>query len=361
VMSVVDALDRPIPQVLIKALVAEVTHSNGDELGADLSAINLGTSTSGVNSASTAGVTGSTVSPAVPGLPIPTAPNPGVGLTNTVIQTSTGEVIGSTLGAAANASQSGGLVYSMLEKNVMATVQALEDQQKLDVLSRPYILTSDNQEATIVVGEEDPFISDTRVETTGQLVNTIQYQEIGVILDVTPHINPDGLVTMLVNPQVSENKNSPVQITNGVYSPVFTTRSASAQVAVKDGDTIVIGGMMEDQVGQTINKVPLLGDLPLIGVLFQNNQTTKTKTELLFFLTPHVVNIPQRLQDMSNAELHGLKLIPNSVERGDFQEHLKGLELGDQSGHPSRLYIPPIPTTQRATAPGEPPLPSDKD
>jgi type II secretory pathway component GspD/PulD (secretin) len=341
-----------------------VTHANGDQLGVDLSGVNLRSSTSGANGGEeiAPGTTTTITTPNSPGTPLPIATTPGVALTNTVIQTNVGQTVGTIVGAAATAASGNpGFVFNILEDNFSATVQALATNQKLDVLSRPYILTSDNQEATIQVGEDDPFISDTRVETTGQLVNTIQYAEIGVILDVTPHINPDGLVTMLVNPSVSENKNSPVQITNGVYSPVFTTRSASAQIAIRDGQTIVIGGMMDDRVIQQVNKVPLLGDIPLVGWLFQNNATTKQKQELLFLLSPHVINVAESLQTSTNSELHGLKLVPGAVDTGQFQESLHGLERGSLSTQPSELYIPPIPTTRPTPVLGEPALPSEKD
>jgi general secretion pathway protein D len=362
VLGVIAELDRPIPQVLIKCLVAEVTHNNGDQIGVDFSLLNIRSNTAGSNASSS--TTGSTVttSGGAPGAPVPTQLGTGVPLTSTFIQTNVGSTGGTNLGTAAAAALTpSGLVYSVLESNLTATVQALETAGKLDVLSRPYILTSDNQEATIVVGEEDPFVSDTRVETTGQLVNTIQYQQIGVILDVTPHINPEGLVSMSVNPQVSQKEPGGVTITPGVVSPIFSTRTAQCEVAIRDGATIVIGGMMQDTTSQNVNKVPLLGDLPLIGALFQNNQTSKQKTELLFFLTPHVASAPDRLQPMTNQEIKSLQLAPAAVQPGLFQEHLHGMEVENLSTQPSGLYIPPLPTTKPTKAIGEQDIPSDKN
>jgi general secretion pathway protein D len=359
VKDVIKELDRPVPQVLIKGLIAEVTHDNGDQVGVDFSVLNLRSSVSGSNSSSTVSGGGNTItSGGTVGTPFPTATAAGTPLTSTFLQTNAGQTVGSTLGAAADLAANGGFGVSILEHNLAATIQALETEGKLDVLSRPYILTSDNQEATIVVGEEDPFVSDSRVETTGQLVNTINYQEIGVILDVTPHINPDGLVTMQVNPQVSQKEPGGVTITNGVVSPVFSTRTASAQVAIRDGETIVIGGMMQDQTTQQVNKIPLLGDIPIIGALFQNNQTSKEKTELLFFLTPHVAQEPAHLQPMTNDEMHGLKLAPTMVEPGTFQDHLRGMQLEGLTPPAVPLYIPPVPSTQPAKALGEPNLPN---
>ncbi|MGA2230726.1 MAG: secretin N-terminal domain-containing protein [Tepidisphaeraceae bacterium] len=332
VRSIIEDLDKPVRQVLIKVLVAEVTHDNGDQFGVDFSVLNerqtsnhpeLTSSTivtSPINSSTTSGPNGTT-----------STTSGGSTVTNNYTSSAitNGSSLGSTLGAAAAAAATpNGLVYSLLEHNVTATIQALETEGKLDVLSRPYILTSDNQEATIVIGEEDPFVSDTRVETTGQLVNTIEYQQIGVILDVTPHVNPDGLVVMDVNPQVSEKEPGGVTITQGVVSPIYSTRTASAHVAIPNGATIVIGGMMQDEVTSQVNKVPLLGDLPLVGALFQNSSQQKTKTELLFFLTPHVAQLPDDLQAMSNDEQKGTKLVPNAVGPGIFDEHMRGMRLG---------------------------------
>src|SRR5207237_4739266 len=163
------------------------------------------------------------------------------------------------LGNAAAATANGGLVVSIMEANLNATLHALAIDGKLDVLSRPYILASDNQLASITVGQEVPFITDTRLTDTGQTINTIQYQDIGIILDVVPHINPDGLVIMDVSPEISALTGTTIPISETVTAPVFAKRSAQSRVSIKDGQTIVIGGLMEDRKTSTIQKVPLIG------------------------------------------------------------------------------------------------------
>jgi general secretion pathway protein D len=285
VREIIGELDRPVPQVLIKVLIAEVTHDRSDDLGADYSVINVRPSGNGT----------------------------------TITQ---------NLGNAAAAVTSGGLSVAVVESNVTATLHALAQADKLDVLSRPYILTSDNQEATITVGDEVPFITDTRITDTGQTINTLQYQDIGIILDVTPHINPDGLVILDVAPEISQLTGQTVPISQGVAAPVFAKRSAQSRVGIVDGQTIVIGGLMQDQKTQTITKIPFLGDLPVVGAAFTRYQNTKTKTELLIFLTPHVAQLPDSLRPMSGDELRGTKLTPNAVEPGTFQDHLRGMLRG---------------------------------
>jgi general secretion pathway protein D len=251
-----------------------------------------------------------------------------------------GQNLVSNLGNAAANAANGGLAVTVLEKNLSATFHALASQGKMDVLSRPYILASDNQESIITVGQEVPFITDSRTDTTGNVINTIQYQSIGIILDVTPHISPDGLVILDVSPQISSQSDQSVQIQAGVDAPVFNNTSASSRVGIRDGDTIVIGGMMQDQLTQTITKIPLLGDIPYVGpILFGQSNTVKTKEELLIFLTPHVAPIPDKLVSMSQDEMHGIKLTPNAVEPGEFQDALRQMRLGGSTTAPSIMDL----------------------
>jgi general secretion pathway protein D len=317
VRDVINQLDRPVPQVLIKVLIAEVTHDNTLNLGTDFSVLDVGGPT---------------------------------------------QKLSSTLGAAAaaaSAAQPGGLVFSLMESNVTATLQTLAQENKLDVLSRPYILTSDNQEADITVGDEVPFITDSYVDVNGGTHNTVQYQDIGIILTVTPHVNPEGMVTMLLSPQISSLTGQTVTIQAGVNVPVFEIRSADSYLTCKDGQTIVIGGLMQDQNTTSISKIPLLGDIPLIGpVLFSYNNISKTKTELLIFMTPHVAAVPDRLKSMSEDEMKGLKLTPNAVEPGVFQDYMRGMQRGGATNQPS-LYVPPPTTRQDNTL--QPDLPGDKN
>jgi general secretion pathway protein D len=225
-------------------------------------------------------------------------------------------------------SPTNGLVVNLLESNVTATLHALAIRGKLDVLSRPYILASDNQDATITVGQSVPFITDVRFDQNNNPISTVEYRDIGILLDVTPHINPDGLVIMDVTPEISSMTNSQIQLTPGVSSPVFQKRNASSRVNILDGQTIVIGGLMQDQNTATLTKVPVLGSLPLIGLLFQRNEVEKTKTELLIFLTPHVAQMPTKLAPMSTDEEKGLRLTPDAVAPGVFQEHMQGMQRG---------------------------------
>ena len=282
VKQILADLDRPVPQVVIKVLIAEVTHEKTLDLGAEFSILNLRPSGRGSSLFSDFDVAG----------------------------------------------QTGGLVYKLVEEDVTAALRALEKVGKLDVLSRPYILASDNQPASITVGQEVPFIRQSRTTETGQTINTIQYEDIGIILNVTPHINPDGLVIMDVSPEISTVTGVTVPISETVSAPVFAKRSAESRVAIQDGQTIVIGGLMEDRKTGNVQKVPLLGDIPLLGWLFRRTVEEKAKTELLLFLTPHVAREAEALKAMSEHETAGAKVVPQAVAPGAFDEHIQGMQRG---------------------------------
>ena len=246
VRAIIAELDRPIPQVLIKVLVAEVTHDNSVDFGVDFSVLN-------------------------------TRPN------------GNGQSFGQTFGA-----PSTGFVVNFLENNLNATLHALAQNNKLDVLSRPYILASDNQEAYVMVGQQVPIVTSNTLTALGQTVSNYAYQSVGIILDVTPHINPDGVVTLQVSPEISQLTAQTVTVGLGVNVPVIASRQASSIVAVKDGETVVIGGLMQDQKTVTINKIPLIGDIPIIGSLFSRTQYDKSSKDGVakLFLTPHVASEP---------------------------------------------------------------------
>lgn len=295
VRKIIDDLDRPIPQVLIKVLVAEVTHDGSIDLGMEFSALNMHGNDEGF-------------------------------------------AVGTNFGVA---SATSGFKFSLIETNLNAAIHALETVGKLDVLSRPYILTSDNKKATITVGEEVPFIRDSRTTDSGQTINTIEYEDIGIILNVTPHINPDGLVIMDVAPEISTLTGNTVPISETVNAPTFAKRSASSRVAIQNGQTIVIGGLVQDRKTSTINKVPLLGDIPLLGELFKRTQDSKSKTELLIFITPHVANQPGILKAISDAEEQSQEIVRNAMKGELYNKHLQ--RMGTEGN------VQPEPTPQPVT------------
>ena len=304
VKQILAELDRPVPQVLIKVLVAEVTHDNTRDLGAEFSILNLDN-----NGAAqlTAG-------------------------TNFLL-----------------APEVSGAVVKIARKEFQATIHALESVGKLDVLSRPYILASDNQLASILVGQEVPRPSTSRITDNGQSITNIEYRDVGISLNVVPHINPDGLVILEVVPEVSQLTGTTVTINEQVSAPVIAKRSAYSRVGIQNGQTIVIGGLMEDRTTVNVRKVPILGDIPWAGLAFRREIKTKSKTELLFFLTPHVAQQPGSLQNMSKDEMGGTRLTPNAVAPGVFDEHMRGMQRGATTleAKPADRPFPPEPAQRQ--------------
>jgi general secretion pathway protein D len=290
VKRILDQLDRAVPQVLIKVLIAEVTHTNSSDLGVEFSALNLRFNDSGTLSGGAQGGTNFNI------------PVTGTNATGAIVQ--------------------------ITEANFNAVIRALATNGKLDVLSRPYILASDNQLATITVGQTVPFVSSSNTTAQGNTINTVQYQDVGILLDVIPHINPDGMVILDVAPEISALTTSSVQVSEQVSSPIFTKRSAQTRVAVENGQTVVIGGLMQDQKNSTISKVPLLGDIPGLGLLFQRRIEDRSKTELLIFLTPHVAMRPDQLEAMGQDEVDHTKLVTDAVAPGMFQDQMEGMKTG---------------------------------
>jgi len=162
-----------------------------------------------------------------------------------------------------------------------SAIQALVIEGKANILSTPKILALDNESAQIIVGEDIPYQQTTSNEK-GQILQSVSFRQVGIKLKVTPHINPDNFVMLDVKPEVSSLK-------EWAYGmPVISTKEATSQLVVKDGDTVVIGGIIDDQGTEKLNKVPFFGDLPFVGPLFRKKLTENRKIELLIFITPSI-------------------------------------------------------------------------
>ena len=243
IRQIISHLDQPVPQALINVLFLEVTYSDDLDFGTEF--------------------------------------------TYSKTDTDGDSRLASSLFSLSGISQGGAVTLN--EGELSMVLKALSTKTKTEVLSRPSIMARNNEESTITIGSEVPFIKNSQVTDAGGVLNTVEYEDIGIILVVTPHINADGVVEMDVAPEISALAAESVQISESVSAPTFAKRSAQTLVVVPNGMTVVIGGLMEDQETEEVRKVPLLGDIPLVGQLFRRTIKTKSKTELLIFLTPHVV------------------------------------------------------------------------
>ena len=174
--------------------------------------------------------------------------------------------------------------------NVTALLHALQVDGDVNVLSTPNILTMDNQKAEIMVGQNVPFITgqtQNAVTGSGTLFNTVTRQDVGIKLTITPQIASADNVRLEVNQEISDVIAATL---NNQAGPTTSKRSASTTVVVKDRQTMVIGGLIRDNVTSTTSKVPFLGDIPILGWLFKSTTTSIDKANLMIFITPYIIN-----------------------------------------------------------------------
>jgi general secretion pathway protein D len=214
----------------------------------------------------------------------------------------------------------------------------------VNILSTPQLLTSDNKEAEILVGENVPFISQS--QTTGALgvtqgstgttavsgiVNSIVRQDVGIILKITPQITEGDNVKLDIYQEISSVKNQSDAITVSV-GPTITKRSTKTSVVVKDNQTVVIGGLMEEKDEETLTKMPLLGDIPILGWFFKTRHVTKNKTNLLVFLNPHIIKESTRLTEITEKKQRDFAVANKRFAEGEVLVKFKD-DVPEEKAH----------------------------
>lgn len=273
-------LDQAQRQVLVRVLVAEVTAEDGVDIGVELQGVN---------------------------------PSSDTGSSRVF---SDFNLFNSTLGLNG---------FIMESDNFHAAISALSTKTQFDVLSRPYILTTDNREAVVNVSQEVPVITGSRTDQDNNVVTTFDRRDVGIILTVTPQINSEGRVVLDVAQELSALTDLGIPVAADVESPIIRKRTMTTRVAVENGQTVVIGGLVMDSSTETNRKVPILGDIPLLGLLFRRKVVSKSNTELLVFLTPQVVSSPDDLADLSAQLRREMSRLDAAVEPHLLQEHLNRL------------------------------------
>lgn len=183
-------------------------------------------------------------------------------------------------------------VGTLSEDNFSALIHILETVGSTDILSNPRITAINNKEAKILVGSTEPYVTSTTTTTAsgpGTTAESVNFIEVGVKLFVTPTVHNDGFITMKIKPEVS-SKTKTYKSSSGNEIPIVETSEAETTVVVKDGVTIVIGGLIKENNERTTTKVPVLGDIPVVGAAFRSQSNKLDKTEIVIFLTPHIVN-----------------------------------------------------------------------
>jgi len=186
--------------------------------------------------------------------------------------------------------------------NVREVLRALQSRNDVNILSTPQILTSDNQKAEIIVGENRPFPTGQSQTSGGNTITTIERRDVGITLRLTPQILESDLVKLDVFQEISTVSGESQSVGSVVLGPTTNKRSATTSVLVRDGQTSVIGGLMRDNVTMTERKIPLLGDIPVLGWFFKFRSKRIEKTNLLIFLTPTIVKTPHDLARVKNEK-----------------------------------------------------------
>jgi pilus assembly protein CpaC len=175
--------------------------------------------------------------------------------------------------------------------NIGATIKALQENNLLQILAEPNLITVEGKEASFLAGGSFPFPVVTTTPTGGATapVITVQFKPFGVKLDFTPTVTPQGSIGLKVAPEVSSLDYANAVTLQGFLIPALSQRRAETEVILKDGESFAIAGLIDNRVIETLNKVPGLGDLPVIGKIFRSRSTQKSNDELLVVVTPHFV------------------------------------------------------------------------
>jgi type II secretion system protein D len=290
-MDLIRRLDRPEPQVMISVLIAEISMDNRLELGVEFAAQDLNFSE-----------------------------NAFTGTNGTILGSGLDAIVGTDIGAAGTGF--GGLSLTVSGEDFSFLMRALESESQLEILSRPTILVQNNAEGSITIGDRVPIVTGS-TSAGGQSSTQVQYEDVGIILEVTPHINPDGYVNLEISPEISQISNQSLQISEGLTAAVFSERSADTTVTIKDGETVILGGLITESVDESTTKVPFLGDIPWLGRLFRSDSKVVRKTELLIVLTVNVLRTEDDLRIMSENERDRTGRMPERVKRNPLMEGLR--------------------------------------
>jgi len=232
-------------------------------------------------------------------------------------------VVGTDVGAAGS-SANGGFVFSLHGEDFNLLLRALDSDGKLQVLSRPQIMARDNAEASMQIGSNVPVPNAANIASdTGNITTSFSYEETGVILKVTPHINPDGYVNMEVAPEVSSISSSTVQISSGLNAPIINNNIIKTEVTIKDGETVVIGGLITTRKDHREVKVPFLGDIPILGLFFKSIVEDDSQSELLLVLTPRIIDTIEKARSLSENERDMLILMPKEIRESQLMGRLQ--------------------------------------
>lgn len=232
----------------------------------------------------------------------------------------------------------GGITFS----NLAAIINASQTNNDFNIISTPQLMTLDNEEATVVVAENIPF--STRVDegtaVTDRAIQSLEYRDVGTTLKITPQINEKRFVKLKIYQEISRvvSETSQISPTQVVLAPTTRKRTAETNVQVRDGQTVVIAGLVGDDVDVNVTKVPCLGDIPLFGWLFKSESRTTRRTNLLIFITPYIVATPQEAEEIYRQKASYMDELTRSPTDQDVQPEEPSpaqASSGEAEGSPS--------------------------
>ncbi|MBI2264043.1 MAG: hypothetical protein HYU64_02530 [Armatimonadetes bacterium] len=252
VKEMIQKLDILTAQVLIEAIVVEVTSKDGTEFGPTLAYSNLG-------------LTPAWVKPDVA---------PGMGL---------------------------GFQAYIVKDNISALINILRQSNDVRVVSNATVITQEGKAGKVVLGQQIPYIATSRISETGSVVNSFSYKDVKMALTVTPHINESGYVSLDINQTIDT-----LMGTAASGAPVIASREAVSSIMVKDENTIVLAGIIKDEKSTDHRRVPILGDIPILGAFLGNRKDVKERTEIMIFLSPHVIRQAEEATEETQSQMRKL-------------------------------------------------------
>jgi general secretion pathway protein D len=209
---------------------------------------------------------------------------------------SANQSVGFTDGTGTIAGTLSGLSYFINAASIKVLLNALSTVTNVDILSQPSLMVLENKKATLQVGDEVPILTQTQqsaaVTGTPTISNAVSYRNTGILLGITPRVGNDGRVLLDIEQEVSDTKSN---TTSGIDSPSFTQRRVKTTISVRDGETIVLAGMIQDKSTRSRDQVPIVGNIPFIGNAFKSKTDTILRTELLIAITPQVIKDSQQI------------------------------------------------------------------
>ncbi|QDU26154.1 Putative type II secretion system protein D precursor [Anatilimnocola aggregata] len=302
IRRVVEELDRRPNMVIIQVLLAEVSLNDLNEFG-----VELGLQDSLLFDRGVAGVAGL----GRIGYPFNQA---GIGNDNTPASLATRENVAAqalsnlSVGRTNASAGFGGLVLSAGNESVNVLIRALQQSQRMQVLSRPQVQTLDNQPAYVQVGQQVPYITSSN-QTQFGIQNQTTFQDVGVILGVTPRTSPDGMIVMEIDAVKSdlgpEAEGIAISVSadgTAIRQPIINVTRAQTTVSARSGQTVILGGLITKNQSETTRRVPYLGDIPVLGRLFRFDSVDVQRTELLIIMTPYVMRTDEHVAWLNMRE-----------------------------------------------------------